>query len=98
MATTRPSTKEKPEFGTRFPGSGPRPHEDLTIKEHLETMCREEKKRRGEQCFITEDGGQHHIDEDQLTRFLREYGALHPSDYQSKYGTAWQDDLFITEE
>ncbi len=98
MATTRSSVRQKPETKDSFRSGGPRPHEDLTIAEHLETMCREEKKRRGEQCFVLEDGEPHYLDEDQFTRFVREYGALHPSDYLSKYGTDWQEDLFRTDD
>ncbi|RYD46623.1 MAG: hypothetical protein EOP85_07075 [Verrucomicrobiaceae bacterium] len=73
---------------------GPDPHEDLTIAEHLETMRKCDEHRPGEVCFHAESGEQHWVEEDQLARFIREFGALHPSNYLAEHGTRWEDDLF----
>lgn len=94
MPKTSTSVSEKPEFENSLHPKGPRAHEDLTIAEHLETMWTDDKNHPGDECFRCEDGETHAIDKDQLTRFLHEYGALHPSDYQSRYGTDWKADLF----
>lgn len=81
-------TEDKPK------SEGPAPHEDLTIAEHLETMRQCDEHRPGEKCFVTGNHETLWVDEDQLTRFIREFGAEHPSDYFSQHGTQWQDDLF----
>lgn len=94
MQTTHSSLQDKPTSDDSLPGEGPRPHEDLTIAEHLETMCRHDEQRPGEQCFIVEHGESHWIDSSDLSRFIHEFGALHPSDYFSRHGTDWRHDLF----
>ncbi|RYD20296.1 MAG: hypothetical protein EOP88_15625 [Verrucomicrobiaceae bacterium] len=94
MSETTSSVSEKAEPDTSLHTQGPLPHEDLTIAEQLEAMWTEDKDHPGEESFRCEDGKTHSIDKDQLSRFLREFGALHPSDYQSQHGTDWRDDLF----
>ncbi|RYD37075.1 MAG: hypothetical protein EOP87_04260 [Verrucomicrobiaceae bacterium] len=88
------SLQQHPATGENRQGAGPGPHEDLTIAEHLETMYSGDEHRPREKCFLDESHEQLWVDEDQLARFLKEYGALHPSDYRSQHGTDWQDDLF----
>lgn len=76
--------------------TGPGPHEDLTIADHLEMMGVEEKRHPGECCFENESGERRWISDQDLEQFIRHFGAVHPSDYFATHGHDWKVTFFGT--
>jgi hypothetical protein len=81
-------------YDTAGPGSGPAPHEDLTIAEQLQTMRLESADCPGESCFLNSRGKKCWIANGVVERFIRRLGALHASDYLAAHGAAWQSNFF----
>jgi len=73
---------------------GPSAHEDLTIAEHLKQMLATNEHRPNERGYLDENGKMTWVSADRVDEFLREFGALHPSDYESRQGQPWQTGFF----
>lgn len=86
-----------PERGTppgQIPKAGPSAHEDLTIAEHIANLLAKDEHRPNERGCLDEDGKVAWLPETEIRDFIREHGALHPSDYLSRHGRSWEKDLF----
>lgn len=97
MALPQLIDPERSSAPTRIPPQGPSAHEDLTIAEHLSNMLAGDEHRPNEQGCVDEHGKVAWLSENRIEQFVREFGALHPSDYQNRHGRPWQADFFACE-
>ena len=79
---------------SQIPSQGPSAHEDLTIAEHIANMLAGDEHRPNEQGCVDEDGRLAWLPEEGVEEFVRNHGALHPSDYLARHGRPWQADFF----
>lgn len=90
------SSSFQPPASRPHPGlskSGPAPHEDHTIADHVEAMRIQDDWRPGKACFTRDTGERVWLDETHVEEFLRQAGALHPNDYESQFGRDWTLDF-----
>ncbi|MES2437987.1 MAG: hypothetical protein V4584_02915 [Verrucomicrobiota bacterium] len=94
MSNSTPLGRDSRNLSDITSRSGPEPHEDLTIGEHIETMRVRDEHRPGQWCFLNEHGEKRWIAESEVQRFVRKNGAEHPSNYLSIKGYEWQRVFF----
>lgn len=75
----------------QLPASGPRPHDDLTIADHLRTWL--QSSEEGESGFSDGEHQPFRIPDFKAYAFIEEFGPLHPGDYYAAHERDWRDDF-----